>query len=148
MWSRTEKLSRERMHGDESPEGVLYVDGHVNPYYGRQTQMPKRFVSRMRLCLSGSTDYRINNSLGQPFFVVHKTVNEGMLKVSEDDIIPRLDREVPDQPTPEELPSDRKLHRYMLIFDGEGYGTDFFSTLNRQTHSLLYLSQKCKRQMG
>jgi hypothetical protein len=78
------------MHGDESLEGVLYVDGHVNLYYGSQTHMLKRFVSRMRLCLSGSTDYWINNSLGQPFFVVHKTINEGMLKVLEDDIIPHI----------------------------------------------------------
>jgi hypothetical protein len=127
-WSS--RLSREWMHGDESLEGVLYVDGHVNLYYGSQTQMPKRFVSRMRLCLSGSTDYRINDSIGQPFFVVHKTVNEGMLRVLKDEIIPRLDRDVPGQPTAEELVSSPKLHRYMLVFDREGYSVDFFKTLN------------------
>jgi hypothetical protein len=127
-WSS--RLSREWMHGDESLEGVLYVDGHVNLYYGSQTQMPKRFVSRMRLCLSGSTDYWINDSTGQPFFVVHKTVNEGMLQVLKEEIIPRLDKDVPGQPTAEALVSNPKLHRYMLVFDREGYSVDFFKTLS------------------
>jgi len=44
--------------------GVLYIDGHVNIYYGSETQMPKRFVSRLRLCMSGSTDYWVNDQLG------------------------------------------------------------------------------------
>jgi hypothetical protein len=44
------------------------------------TQMPKRFVSRLRLCMSGSTDYWVNDRLGEPFFVVHKTINEGKKK--------------------------------------------------------------------
>ena len=43
-------ISREWMQSDEALEGTLYVDGHVNLYYGSQTRMPKRFVSRMRLC--------------------------------------------------------------------------------------------------
>jgi hypothetical protein len=128
QWSET--LSREWMHEDESLEGVLYVDGHVNLYYGRQTQMPKRFVSRMRLCLSGSTDYWINDRTGQPFFVVHKTINEGMIQVLKDEIIPRLDKDVPNQPTAEELASNPKLHRYMIVFDREGYSVDFFALLS------------------
>jgi hypothetical protein len=68
-------LSRDRMQVDEALEGVLYVDGHVNLYYGSQTQMPKRFVTRMRLCMSGSTDYWVNDRMGEPFFVVHKIIN-------------------------------------------------------------------------
>jgi hypothetical protein len=124
-WSET--LSRKWIHGDESFEGALYVDGHVNLYYGSQTQMSKRFVSRMRLCLSGSTDYWINDRTGQPFFVVHKTINEGMLQVLKDEIIPRLDKDVPGQPTAEELSADPTLHRYMLVFDREGYSVDFLS---------------------
>jgi hypothetical protein len=64
------KLSREWMREEETPDGVLYVDGHVNLYYGSQTQMPKRFVSRMRLSLSGSTDYWINDRTGQPTAII------------------------------------------------------------------------------
>ena len=62
-------LSRDWMEADEALEGVLYVDGHVNLYYGKQVQMPKRFVSRLRLCMSGSTDYRVNDQMGAPFLL-------------------------------------------------------------------------------
>ena len=60
--------------------GVLYIDGHVNIYYGRSTKMPKRYVSRLRLCMSGSTDYWVNDSTGQPFFVVNEVVSGGMIE--------------------------------------------------------------------
>ena len=126
------KLSSEWMQVDEALEGVLYVDGHVNLYYGSQTQMPKRFVSRLRLCMSGSTDYWVSNRMGAPFFVVHKTVNEGMIKTLTGDIIPRLNKDVPNQPTQEELRADPELHRYMLVFDRECYSIDFFIELETQ----------------
>ena len=120
------------METDEALEGVLYVDGYVNLYYGNQTQMPKRFVSRLRLCMSGSTDYWINDPMGVPFFVVHKTLNDGMISVLKEEIIPRLNRDVPNQPTEAELAMDDKLHRYMLVFDREGYSIDFFEYLAEQ----------------
>jgi hypothetical protein len=129
-WSA--ELSREWMSADEDLEGALYVDGHVNLYYGHQTQMPKRFVSRMRLCLSGSTDYWVNDQLGQPFFVVHKTISEGLIKVLKEDIIPRLDKDVPNQPSREELAADSRLHCYMLVFDREGYSVDLFKELSEK----------------
>ena len=125
-------LSRDWMQADEAMEGVLYVDGHVNLYYGTQTQMPKRFVSRLRLCMSGSTDYWVNDRLGEPFFVVHKTLNEGMIKVLKEDIIPRLNTDVPHQPCEAELAANDQLHRYMLVFDREGYSIDFFEYLAEQ----------------
>jgi hypothetical protein len=126
------QLSNDWMNVDDRLEGVLYVDGHVNLYYGNQVEMPKRYVSRMRLCMSGSTDYWVNNQMGQPFFVIHKTINEGLIKTLQDDIIPRLNREVPNQPSEEELEQNEKLHRYMLVFDREGYSIEFFEELTRQ----------------
>ena len=126
------QLSEDWMNVDDRLEGVLYVDGHVNLYYGNQVEMPKRFVSRLRLCMSGSTDYWVNNQMGQPFFVIHKTINEGLIKTLQEDIIPRLNREVPNQPSEEELEQNEKLHRYMLVFDREGYSIDFFEELAHQ----------------
>jgi hypothetical protein len=125
-------LSRDWMEADEALEGVLYVDGHVNLYYGKQVQMPKRFVSRLRLCMSGSTDYRVNDHMGAPFFVVHKTVNAGMTSVLKEEIIPRLNTDVPNQPSEAELAANDKLHRYMLVFDREGYSIEFFEYLAEQ----------------
>jgi hypothetical protein len=117
---------------EQTVDGVLYVDGHVSLYCGNQTSMPKRFVSRLRLCLSGSTDYWINDRLGHPLFVIYKTLNEGMIKVLKDDIIPRLNTEVASQPTAQELNDNPQLHRYMLVFDREGYSVDFFEYLSEQ----------------
>jgi hypothetical protein len=122
-------LSRDWMQSDEALEGTLYADGHVNLYYGKQTQMPKRFVSRLRLCMSGSTDYWVNDRMGAPFFVVHKTINEGMISVLKEDIIPRLKTDVPNQPTEAELEANAILHRFMLVFDREGYSIEFFEYL-------------------
>jgi hypothetical protein len=126
------QLSSDWMQIDDRLEGVLYIDGHVNLYYGHQVEMPKRFVSRMRLCMSGSTDYWVNNQMGEPFFVVPKTINEGLIKTLQDDIIPRLNRDVPNQPSQAELEQNPKLHRYMIVFDREGYSIDFFENLSRQ----------------
>ena len=125
-------LSRDWMEADEALEGVLYVDGHVNLYYGKQVQMPKRFVSRLRLCMSESTDYWVNDHMGAPFFVVHKTVNAGMTSVLKEEIIPRLNTDVPNQPSEAELAANDKLHRYMLVFDREGYSIEFFEYLAEQ----------------
>jgi hypothetical protein len=126
------QLSKDWMKVDDRLEGVLYIDGHVNLYYGHQVEMPKRYVSRMRLCMSGSTDYWVNNQLGQPFFVTHKSINEGLIKTLQDDIIPRLNREVPNQPSEAELEGNKKLHRYMIVFDREGYSIEFFEELTEQ----------------
>jgi hypothetical protein len=130
QWAR--QLSADWMQADEQLQGVLYIDGHVNLYYGDKVEMPRRFVSRMRLCMSGSTDYWVNNQLGQPFFVVPKTINDGLVKTLKEDIIPRLNRDVPDQPSEAELEENEKLHRYMIIFDREGYSIDFFEELVHQ----------------
>jgi len=124
-------LSRDLMKED-AIDGVLYVDGHVNIYYGRGIDMPKRYVSQMRLCMSGSTDYWVNGAIGQPYFVVHKTINEGIIKTMTDEIIPELDKSIPNQPTKEELEKNPLLHRYMLVFDREGYSVPFFIELKKK----------------
>ena len=113
-------------------DGALYVDGHVNVYCGKSIELPKRYVSRMRLCLSGTTDYWVNGAIGQPYFVVHKTVNENMTKVIEEDIIPELDKSVPGQPDAEALAGNPLLHRYMMVFDRECYSVPFFVKLKEK----------------
>jgi len=141
-------LSGEWMQADEALEGVLYVDGHVNLYYGKQTRMPKRFVSRLRLCMSGSTDYWVNDRMGAPFFVVRKTINESMISVLKEDIIPRLNNDVPNQPTAAELAADDKLHRYMLVFDREAYSIEFFEYLAGQRIAFCTYRKNVKEDWG
>ena len=126
------ELSRDWM--EQSPElaGMLYVDGHVRLYHGQQTQLPRRYVARQRLCLRGTTDYWINDALGQPFFSVDRPVDHGLLEVLRSDVVPRLLREVPGQPTAEQLQADPYLSRFVIIFDREGYSPEFFREVWQQ----------------
>jgi hypothetical protein len=55
-------LSRQWMEADPEAVGTLYVDGPVRVYHGDQTKLPRRYVSRERLCLRGTTDYWVNHA--------------------------------------------------------------------------------------
>ncbi|MBT5269403.1 MAG: hypothetical protein HOL70_08160 [Candidatus Marinimicrobia bacterium] len=112
----------------EIPPGLatLYIDGHVRVYNGSQTKLPRKYVARQQLCLRGVTDYWVNAMDGQPFFVVTKEVDPGLLKVLEEDIVPQLEQDIPNQPSDEELSKDPWLSRFVIVFDREGYSPEFF----------------------
>lgn len=126
-WSRV--LSKEWMEASPELAGVLYVDGHVRVYHGGKTALPKRFVSRERLCLRGTTDYWVNDALGQPFFFVSRPVDKGMIEALKTDIIPRLLEDIPGQPSAEELEADPRRERFTIVFDREGYSPAFFKMM-------------------
>ncbi len=117
------------MEKDPDLAGTLYVDGHVRVYHGKRTHLPKRYVAREKLCLSGVTDYWINDALGQPFFVVTQTVNAGLLAVLRENIVPDLLEKVPYQPTEEELKATPHRYRFGIVFDREGYSPSFFKKM-------------------
>jgi transposase len=119
-------LSQYWMEQEPESVGALYVDGHVRVYHGHLTQLPRRYVSRQRLCLRGITDYWVNDAIGRPFFVVEKEIDPGLLKTLRRDIVPRLLEQVPDQPTDQQLDQDPCLCRFVLVFDREGYSPAFF----------------------
>lgn len=122
-------LSRQWMETEPEAVGTLYVDGHVRVYHGSKTKLPRKYVSRQRLCLRGTTDYWVNDKHGRPFFVIDKVVDSGLIAALRDDIVPRLLREVPNQPTPEQLLADPLLCRFTLVFDREGYSPAFFKMM-------------------
>ena len=123
------KLSKDWMEDNPELSAVLYIDGHIKLYYGKDNSLPKRFVSRMRLALSGTTDYWVNDVLGQPFFVINKVITSGLIQIIKDELLEQFDRDIPNQPTEKELEDDKLLNRYMLVFDREGYSPDFFYDL-------------------
>ena len=51
------------------------------------------------------------------------------------DIVPRLLKEVPNQPTEAELKADRHRARFVILFDREGYSPAFFKEM-WQTHRI------------
>ena len=95
------ELARDWMAHDVPAAGVLLIDGHIRVYHGSLTKLPRRHVSRERLCLRGTTDYWVNALDGQPFFCVTKPIDPGLQKTLETDIIPRLLLDIPGQPTEE-----------------------------------------------
>ena len=117
---------------------ALYIDGHVRVYYGQQTRLPKHYVAREKLCLRATVDYWVNAMDGQPFMVINQAVDPGLIRVIEDDILPRLESMHP--ALTERLPTaGRARHRFILVFDREGYSPDFFARLRaKQVACLTY----------
>jgi hypothetical protein len=134
-WSST--LARDWMEATPESAGTLYIDGHVRVYHGALTRLPRRYVSRERLCLRGTTDYWVNAMDGQPFFVVTRPVDDGLLSVLKEEIVPRLQTEVPGQPGVEELAADALRHRFTIVFDREGYSPKFFSAMREKRIAVL-----------
>jgi len=125
-------LSKYWMDTDTNWAGTLYIDGHVRVYHGGLTKPPRRYVSRERLCLRGTTDYWVNDAIGRPFFVVEKTVDPGLLKTLQNDILPRLLKDIPNQPTEQTLIANPQQCRFILVFDREGYSPAFFKRMWKQ----------------
>ncbi|MCK5542115.1 MAG: hypothetical protein KAI40_05435 [Desulfobacterales bacterium] len=94
QWSG--ELSKDWMKSAPDLSGVLFVDGHVSLYFGKKTKLPKRYISRLQLCMRGTSFYYVNDILGQPFFYIEKPSDPGMLQTLKNDIIPRLLEEVQD----------------------------------------------------
>lgn len=126
------KLSEDWLKGAPEEAGILYVDGHVRVYHGAQTELPRHYVSRQKLCLRATTDYWVNTANSNPVFFITKSVDPGLIQVLENDVIPRLLREVPGQPSQEQLDADKWLPRFTIVFDREGYSPSFFKRLWEQ----------------
>lgn len=108
--------------------GRFYLDGHVRTYFGK-TKLPRRYVSRQRLCLRGMTDYWVNDEHGTPFFCITTEFSKGLIEMLRNKIIPKLLEEVPNQPSSKELLNNPNIYRFLIIFDREGYSLKLFKTL-------------------
>ena len=105
----------------DMPEMFFYIDGHVRVYHGEKANLPKRFVSREKLCLSGTTEYWVNDEKGLPLMVLTAELNE-KLKIAIQEIIPIILKEVP-------LPSNPHEPVLTLVFDREAYEPKWFAKL-------------------
>src|SRR5271157_5068504 len=94
--------------------GFLYIDGHVRVYHG-QNRLPKAHVARMRLSMPATTDYWVNDSVGDPLFVVTAEANAGLVKM-----LPGLLQEV------RALVGQRRV---TVVFDRGGYSPKGFKQI-------------------
>lgn len=136
-WSSS--LCQDWMQEQPDHAGTVYIDGHVRVYHGEKAKLPKHYVARQKLCLNAVCDYWVNAMNGDPFFLVSKDVDPGLLNVLENDIVPRLEKEIPGQPSQEQLDKDPLLHRFVLVFDREGYSPEFILKMkNKRIACLTY----------
>lgn len=135
QWSSA--LCQDWMNSHPEQTGVLYIDGHTRVYNGSQTPLPRHYVARQKLCLRATVDFWVNAMDGQPFFAVNKVVDTGLIKVIEEDIVPRLTKEVHHQPDQAQLDAQPLLHRFMLVFDREGFSPDFWRRLKDRRVAIL-----------
>jgi hypothetical protein len=133
QWSA--KLAGEWLEANAQSAGQFYVDGHVRVYHGAQTALPRRYVAREKLCLRGTTDYWVNALDGQPFFLVTRPVDPGMLTVIREQIVPQLEALVPPRCAGAEPPNPRP--RFTLVFDREGYSPEFFGEMKEKGIAVL-----------
>src|SRR5882672_10193255 len=73
-------LAQQRVALRGAALGFLYLDGHVRVYHG-QHALPKAHVARMRLSLPATSDYWVNDTSGDPLFVVTAEANAGLVKM-------------------------------------------------------------------
>ena len=105
--------------------GFLYIDGHVRIYYGQKANLPSKFVSRQKLCLSATSEYWVNDAKGMPVMMVLGQLTEKLQTMIEKNIIPQLlQTSLLDAPGKEQ--SDPQC---TFVFDREAYEPAFFQRL-------------------
>lgn len=136
------ELCKQWMQDAPADAATIYVDGHVRVYNGDQTNLPRHYVAREKLCARGVCDYWVNAKDGKPFFYITKTVDPGLVKVLENDIVPQLERLLPNQPSQEELQENPKKHRYTLAFDRAGFSPEFMARMVNQRIACMTYTKK------
>jgi hypothetical protein len=103
----------------------LYIDGHVRIYYGHKANLPLKFVSRQKLCLSATTEYWVNDAKGLPVMMVMGELTEKLQTAIEHSIIPQLIEA-------NLLSTDYQqahIPQCTFVFDREAYEPEFFHRL-------------------
>ena len=119
---------------EEEPE-LYYVDGHVQVYHGYLAELGKKFVSRQRLCLAGMTEFWVNSSQGLPFFFITAEVNEKMIEMLENHIIPRLlELHTVNEDVKQKMDENPDYPLFTLVFDREAYSPALFKRIWEKYH--------------
>src|SRR5437870_3267667 len=115
-------LAQQRVALHGTALGFLYTDGHVRVYHGRHA-LPKAHVARMRISMPATSDYWVNDSAGDPLFVVTAEANVGLVKM-----LPGI------------LDQVRVLvgqRRVTVVFDRGGYSPKLFQQIVAANFDLL-----------
>lgn len=128
--SKFNRLLIDHWYEEPSEEsGFLYIDGHVRIYYGHKANLPAKFVSRQKLCLSATTEYWVNDARGLPVMMVMGELTEKLQQAIEARIIPQLQQTVLLDSTPADQVVTSSVPACTLVFDREAYAPAFFMRL-------------------
>jgi hypothetical protein len=124
-------LTQQRIAQRGEALGFLYVDGHVRVYHGHH-RLPKAHVARMRLSMPATTDYWVNDTVGDPLFVVTAEANAGLVKM-----LPGILQKV------RRLVGERRV---TVVFDRGGFSPRLFLQILAAGFDLLtYRKGRCPR---
>jgi transposase len=125
------ELARHRVDQRGHVVGFLYVDGHVRAYHGKHA-LPKAFVTTRRLAMPATTDYWVNDSVGDPLLVVTAPANAGLTKM-----LPAVLAQV------RQVVGERRV---TVVFDRGGYSPKLFAEILAHEFDLLtYRKGKTRR---
>jgi transposase len=115
-------LAQQRVAQRGAALGFLYVDGHVRVYHGKY-RLPKAHVAQMRLSMPATSDYWVNDTAGEPLFVITAEANAGLVKM-----LPGILKQV------RSLVGKRRL---TAVFDRGGYSPKLFQQVLAADFDLL-----------
>ena len=132
LWQQT--LAKQWLEQDCEHEATLLVDGHVKVYSGRKGNLPKKFISRQKLCLPAAASYWVNTLGGQPLLCLHQDYDPGLVKALEHDVTKELrsigavTEKAPDLTAPDNTSEPLVT----LVFDREGWSPQMMHRLARK----------------
>ncbi len=115
-------------HENRPETDFLYIDGHVRIYYGTKANLPSKFISRQKLCLSATSEYWVNDAQGMPVMMVMGELTEKLQTIIELQIVPRLIEAKLLEANIDGIESPQCT----LVFDREAYEPAFFHHLWEQ----------------
>lgn len=115
-------LAERRVAAHGAALGFLYVDGHVRVYHGKRS-IPKAHVARMRIAMPATSDYWVNDAVGEPLFVITAEANAGMVKML--------------QPVLDEVRRLVGTRRITIVFDRGGWSPRIFQKIVAQGFDIL-----------
>jgi len=112
---------------DAENQGFYYIDGHQRIYYGSKANLPVKYISRQKLCLSATTEFWVNDSQGLPMMMVIGQLTEKLQEAITDLIIPQMMEAKLLSPLAEG--QSLTSPQCTFIFDREAYSPKFFHQL-------------------
>jgi len=115
-------LAERRVARAEDALGYLYVDGHVRVYHG-DADVPKLHVARMRLSMPATQEVWVNDSNGDPVFLITQEPNAQLVGA-----MPTVLAEV------RRLIGDRRV---TVVFDRGGWSPALFEKMTTNRFDVL-----------